>query len=1220
MAKPYLARNKVYNIINLNARDLLPCDWGSTDVAQAAVLDTTSANWPLLHTGIAKRSCGLLDQLAICLHENGIDIDPGDKYAFEPWIVSVDFSDAIRQRSSEEYEKDLRRRRIDALLERGFVLRRPSSAAKGPDRYLADGDKQDWHYVPFDKSANMARESRMCFVADRGYGGGGPVDVSGRLDERLRLGIDFSDRSVFGDSGTINWSKYYAYRGLYLTDSVRVEGLSGSLDQDTVLVLGSDKCPMVGVKRRVAVSTTIGPQEGTAVRSTTAWVSRFDGEGIVDPEFAKRMRDRLVRAHNDDARYRKANTFQVRMPFTKGVLHEVDFHRFLKDELELANDEDLYIEDAFGVWRQWSKVRMVVPTDMFKCYKWLKARAEKTNTADPMADYFDRFKRYDHALYVGNTNLTLRNEGTVALSAQMLSTLDLSNVAFDGLVEQRLREAAEALYDDDKGRAFLATHYDSVQLPEHDEGETAAQGTDDEPEGAEAVLADDDPEAPEGGQDLDGESTGDESGLRPETAWEYALKTNGGFARGRNSASTSIYFAATRDQTVASYLKGIAQHGRVPVSGGMRFLSHDLMAFLVMLAEKLRLHRDRSTPAVSKDAISEIAGRCLKVNQLYAPDARGLGGTRVKGTVTVAALRSPHLSRSEECVLQLANGVLSPLYKKYLGGLSGVAMVACESEVPLALGGADFDGDIVPLVGEDVIVRAVLDGAYLPDADPSSEDLPMRRIYPVAEPALETDGEAAREDTGIGRRITFDQLDATFNNNVGRISNAALRRAGTAYRDTTAPTEPFSGEDACAPFTIATGLEIDAVKQGVRPDLKDLLNSAKHDKGGWDYFYFKDDLARRLWVGGAKGFKRGGRGVRGVKDWHRAISRDARRLSGPQHKVTLKNTPANVDRLGLLLGKVLRDASKEEREPAKEPSPTPLFRWDLDDQGPGCPHISEEERRKVSALVDTYLLLRCDYWRLRWEQPMPGQEERFLRKAIRVVMASPGSGIPFVDAETATRRALGVLRDYFEQHDERSAKDVFDTLECDAIRRIRGRGLRQQDWALCPPGSREPYLQTLMPGLEVPPQGERTDYIDITRTDYPDGYMLLPYLLKQVIDDEASRGHLQREPDHMVQDPSFYSDCAALVNRCLDDRTLRVNWRREVQDMLRGRINMAIGNAERGGGAKLVRVLDEVCLKAEKVGIEREKLFWQLVRKSDLEACILAGDPAPKATNRPARR
>ncbi len=50
----------------------------------------------------------------------------------------------------------------------------------------------------------------------------------------------------------------------------------------------------------------------------------FDGEGLISPELAEKTDKKLCGKHIH-------TSFQTHMPYIKGMVHQVDFHAFLKE-------------------------------------------------------------------------------------------------------------------------------------------------------------------------------------------------------------------------------------------------------------------------------------------------------------------------------------------------------------------------------------------------------------------------------------------------------------------------------------------------------------------------------------------------------------------------------------------------------------------------------------------------------------------------------------------------------------------------------------------------------------------------------------------------------------------------------------------------------------------------------------------------------------------------
>ena len=278
--------------------------------------------------------------------------------------------------------------------------------------FLSFDGKNFKNFVPFDKSSSMARNCQITFIDSQ---------VKDILDKRLMLDMDLIGKSLV-------LSKFYAYRGLYLSSASRIKMDSKfPLNEETVIVLKDCK--------KILSKSTF-----TASKLAKLWIYKtkekdlnlnlFDGEGLISPDFAEYISNFLQSEYN----YPKPScSFQIRMPFTKGVLHEVDFNKFFAEYLPIETEKWL-IKDVFGITRDLFKAKIILTESMFKCAEWLKKYLP-----DPMKYFFEKFAKYDHALYVTNTEVRLFNPGRVRLNHQFLSTLDLSNEDFKSLVADHLK-------------------------------------------------------------------------------------------------------------------------------------------------------------------------------------------------------------------------------------------------------------------------------------------------------------------------------------------------------------------------------------------------------------------------------------------------------------------------------------------------------------------------------------------------------------------------------------------------------------------------------------------------------------------------------------------------------------------------------------------------------------------------------------------------------------
>ena len=139
-------------------------------------------------------------------------------------------------------------------------------------------------------------------------------DVFWKVTERIRLGMEITKCQL---------SKLYAYNGLMLSDGIRVDGIN--IDKphrviavenpkftvhDTNVITVEDDGTDNAVRRYHRVE-----------RKESVEILGYDGEGVISKEFAKVINKKLNSEHT---------SFQIRMPYIKGMLHQIDIHDFFK--------------------------------------------------------------------------------------------------------------------------------------------------------------------------------------------------------------------------------------------------------------------------------------------------------------------------------------------------------------------------------------------------------------------------------------------------------------------------------------------------------------------------------------------------------------------------------------------------------------------------------------------------------------------------------------------------------------------------------------------------------------------------------------------------------------------------------------------------------------------------------------------------------------------------
>lgn len=576
------------------------------------------------------------------------------------------------------------------------------------------------NFVPFDKSNSMSKKCIISFIDS---------ELKDELDRRLTLDIDFSNIPV-----TLN--KYYAYRGLYFSSAKRIETSNAILlNEETVIVL-SDFFKDIPQKQKIFTAIQNGDVwDFVSQEKKLEQINIFDGEGLICPEYAEKINDQLrINAHS----------FQIRLPFTKGVLHEVDFKKFFIEELNYTGSE-LFIEDIFGHKRDLLKAKIILTESMFKCAGWIKDW--KKRPSDPIKYFFEKINFYDHSLYISNTDFGFKSNGRVVLNYQFISTLKLTLQEFNSLVEEQIQKI-KSIPNDIKN---LASRIANLSFDDFGE--------------------------------FDDEITEKNESIRDKCL--KILAYNDAFTK-----DTKVKTILTKIQD--DYEQNIC-FGKFEVKGRVRFLSGDLLELLIRIAEK--------TNFFESEKIKELKRLTLNPDRFYMPWL----SLPMKHDKYYAFLRNPHLSRNEQCILRayFRNG--ENIYEKYFSKLKGIVMVSSSSTVPMALGGADFDGDIVKIISDSRIVEAIKRGAF------EEKGKVLKRILPV----IEIPSNKAPKEK-IPSSIPFRVIENTFDNQVGFISNLAVKLANKEYFPDN-PENQGKYANKCAECTIVVGLEIDAAKNGIHP-------------------------------------------------------------------------------------------------------------------------------------------------------------------------------------------------------------------------------------------------------------------------------------------------------------------------------------------------------------------------------------------------------------------
>lgn len=245
-------------------------------------------------------------------------------------------------------------------------------------------DKEDTRFVAFERSASMSRKNRLSFVR---------ADMYEALKERMMLGMSI---------GKCQLSKLYAYNALLFTSGRRIENDNLLSDKRIIVVDNPESIvPNVNIITVVDDGTDNPMRKYTRIETKAdIKITEFDGEGLI----SKRLSASLDNIHN---------SYQIRMLYIKGVVHEVDFAT-LFDELGVKT-----ITDIFGNIHSTHDVDLILTKSMFKGYGWMM---ENNLT---WGEYLARCRKYNHALYISGTD-KVQQQSTIELNYQFLNTLAMT--------------------------------------------------------------------------------------------------------------------------------------------------------------------------------------------------------------------------------------------------------------------------------------------------------------------------------------------------------------------------------------------------------------------------------------------------------------------------------------------------------------------------------------------------------------------------------------------------------------------------------------------------------------------------------------------------------------------------------------------------------------------------------------------------------------------------
>lgn len=668
----------------------------------------------------------LFYQTMCVLHGDAFTGRPGGQLVTDlsDIIFYMDFS-GIFDRSGARKKYRIRREKARALF-------RPEGVSldfgSGPHRYLA-----------FERSGSMSRQARLSFIRE---------DFYDTVCRRIMMDMTIGDCQL---------SKLYAYNGLMLSSGIRIDGIGIDRPHRVVVIDNPTR-----TERNVSVITVEddGTQSSTrkyhrVEKKEDIEITCFDGEGLISKEYARVVDEKLCG--------KKVHTsFQIRMPYVKGMLHEVDF----KDFLTLCGTDT--ITDLWGMEHSVRDVDVILTKSMFKGYGWLTASGMSWE------DYWAVFRKYRHALYITNVSKE-KPEKTTELNYQFLNTVSLKADEFrpadlpdgwDHSPEEDprnwLTKQTELAYysfcaDESFRQNYFLEKFERVSWWERHQGK-------------DQILA-------------------------------AVLKKNPRFI------NESVYAKRLEDEAD----KIVEQYavGRLIVAGDNRYLSGDLLDFLAFLLPTVPPRKRRQ-----RMFYSTVMTDHFPESSFYAPQAAYAHDD------ACTLLRNPHIARNEELQLSFydAKEERKQMRHYYFGHLTDVVMVDSNMLAAERLGGADYDGDMIKTISDSILNACVRRNYNLYRYEKhksltNTENIPLLMI-PTAQPQIRS-----ADDW----ETRFETVRSTFSSRVGQICNAALDRSIIAYNENSDAEERERCRKETETLAILTGLEIDSAKSGIRPDLDEYL-------------------------------------------------------------------------------------------------------------------------------------------------------------------------------------------------------------------------------------------------------------------------------------------------------------------------------------------------------------------------------------------------------------
>lgn len=522
-------------------------------------------------------------------------------------LIYVDFSGIFDHNAAQNKYAQRQRKAKSMFRPEGITL----DFGSGPHRYVA-----------FERSASMSRHATLSFIRE---------DFLEPVRRRIML-----DLTV----GQCQLSKLYAYNGLMMSGGQRIEGID--IDKPHRVIVIDNHVYSIPGATVITVEDDGFQGDVRKYRRVEKRIDNFDlltfdGEGLISKSYAGVLNKAIAANKN-------STSFQIRMPYIKGMLHQVDFHDYLKSVGTTT------ITDIWGIKHRVADVDIILTKSMFKGAGWLKESGKSWE------DYWVAFRKYNHALYITGMSKP-EPESQTELNFQFLNTLSLSAEEFrpadlpDGWTDSPAEDSREWLTKDTE-----VAYYNICANEDFRIAYFGSSGRFWRKKSREECMA-------------------------------QILKRNPMFI------SEPPYVKKLESE--AEGILSRYSRGKLIVAGDNRFLSGDLLDFLrLLIDDNAKMDKRQLT------FFSVAMQNYLPEANFYAP------GAVYEADAACTILRNPHIARNEEIHLTPYTG-RDQMRDHYFGHLTDVIMVDSAVLAAERLGGADYDGDMVKTIVSPIINRCV---------------------------------------------------------------------------------------------------------------------------------------------------------------------------------------------------------------------------------------------------------------------------------------------------------------------------------------------------------------------------------------------------------------------------------------------------------------------------------------------------------------------------------